>query len=261
MFLRYAIIILAAASAGPACQGNRIQVVSYEVNLLNSDSSLNIVQVSDLHYKPGESINNQVASEVQRLDPDVLLLTGDMIDDKALLRSFAEYLGTLPKVRHRFAILGNWEYWSAVDVQALREVYARQGIKLLVNEQAEIEPAGKTFQVIGLDDLLGGNPRMPVLEDRQDRGIIILAHCPQLYDTIYRQIPTHARGLILSGHTHGGQITLFGLPLRLPPGSGGYVAGIYHQEAVPLIVSRGIGTSAIPFRFFAKPDIIHIRVR
>jgi predicted MPP superfamily phosphohydrolase len=97
-------------------------------------------------------------------------------------------------------------------------------------------------------------------EEYSNQTVIILAHCPQLYNDLHALMPQNAQGAVLSGHTHGGQITLFGWPLELPPGSGDYVAGIYHQDRFPLIVSRGAGTSVVNFRFFARPDIRRITI-
>lgn len=245
------------------CHGNRLDIVDYELTLssTNSKTSISVVQISDLHFKLEDNLNEQVVCAVQKIKPDVIIFTGDMIDNKDNMAAFAQYIGAFPKAPHMFAILGNWEYWAHVDLHALEKVYSENGIKLLVNGESQVNIDGVSIRVIGLDDLLGGKPSVTAINNNENQIIIVLAHCPQLYDSIYKQIPHRARGVMLSGHTHGGQITFFGLPFQLPPGSGNYVSGLYHQDNFPLIVSKGIGTSIYNFRFFAQPDISHIIIR
>ncbi len=245
------------------CQANRLGIVDYELSLSskNSKASITAVQISDLHFKPGDNLNDQVVRAVQEIKPDIIFFTGDMIDNKDNMAAFSNYINSFPKSPHMYAILGNWEYWSHVDLHELEKVYTVNGIRLLVNEESIFSIAGISIRVVGLDDLLGGKPSFTAIDNYDDQIIIVLAHCPQLYDSVREQIPVTARGVVLSGHTHGGQITFFGLPFRLPPGSGNYVAGLYHKDKLPLIVSKGIGTSVTNLRFFARPDISRIIIR
>jgi predicted MPP superfamily phosphohydrolase len=113
--------------------------------------------------------------------------------------------------------------------------------------------------VTGLDDLVAGQPNFGVGESGSGApNSLLLGHCPALRDVPAAQPPQNRRGiaLMLSGHTHAGQFAPFGwAPLR-PYGSGRYVAGWYRDEnRWPLYVSRGIGTSIVPVRFFAPPEI------
>lgn len=255
------IFLLIFITAG--CQANRLGVIDYELSLSskNNKASIKTVQISDLHFKPGENLNEQVVRAVQDIKPDAIFFTGDMIDNKDNMAAFSDYINTFPKSPHMYAILGNWEYWSHIDLIELKKLYTANGIRLLVNEESLLSIDGISIRVIGMDDLLGGKPMLTTIENYDDQVIIILAHCPQIYDSLRKQIPVNAKGVVLSGHTHGGQITFFGLPFRLPPGSGNYVAGLYNKGKFPLIVSKGIGTSVTNFRLFARPDISRIIIR
>lgn len=263
LLARNLIYILFFIIMATGCTANRLAVADYDLPLQSNTiaAAISAVQVSDLHFRPGDVLNAQVVRAVQELKPDIIVFTGDMIDNRDNLAAFAEYVGSFPKAAHMFAILGNWEYWSHIDLQALAKIYSDNGIRLLINEVATADIRGVSLRIIGLDDLLGGKPSISSINNSANQVVIVLAHCPQLYDAVFKNIPANIRGVMLSGHTHGGQITFFGLPFQLPPGSGNYVAGLYHQGDFPLLVSKGLGTSIYNFRFFAQPDISHVIIR
>jgi predicted MPP superfamily phosphohydrolase len=86
---------------------------------------------------------------------------------------------------------------------------------------------------------------------------LVLAHCPAARDAL--GLPTeHPASLVLSGHTHGGQIAPLGIATWRPTGSGRYVAGWYTDGGPPLYVSRGVGTSLVPVRIGAAPEMVRI---
>jgi predicted MPP superfamily phosphohydrolase len=117
-------------------------------------------------------------------------------------------------------------------------------------------------QVTGLDDLIGGRPDVArALADAiPSANHVLLAHCPAHRETFLAELASlNARALapafMLSGHTHGGQLALGGWAPMRPPGSGRYVAGWYRDARTALYVSRGLGTSVVPARFGAPPEI------
>ena len=120
--------------------------------------------------------------------------------------------------------------------------------------------AGTGLRITGLDDLRSGRPdataALAAAEPMPNH--LVLAHCPAQRDQLHLP-PHHAADLVLSGHTHGGQVAPLGMPVVLPPGSGRYVAGWYGRQGgdalPPLYVSRGVGTSLIPIRLGAVPEV------
>jgi len=113
------------------------------------------------------------------------------------------------------------------------------------------------LNVLGLDDYLGGSPSFAGYAPRADMRNIVLAHCPTLFHDLISTYGRDApRTYMFSGHTHGGQITLFGIPIYLPPGSGGYCSGRYTEGNHVLFISRGIGNNRnLDFRFFSDPEL------
>lgn len=169
-----------------------------------------------------------------------------------MLEAFLDALGSKPVV----AVFGNWEYWSGADRAALREFYKRRPkTRLLINEEASFQIGSRIVKVIGFDDFTAGNPRLGWTRHDSSATTIAVQHSPGWFDTPEVQKWPGNFDLCLSGHTHGGQVTLFGLPIWTPRGSGDFTSGFYKRSICPLYVSRGIGTSILPIRFGARPEI------
>jgi predicted MPP superfamily phosphohydrolase len=233
-----------------------LQVTHHPIG--SSDTRIRIVQISDLHMRNYGQREKSVIGELSRLKPDLVLFTGDVIDRPEaipVLDDFLKATGDVPKL----AVLGNWEYWGDVDIAALRTLYESRGSRLLVNESVRLVLRGKQVDIVGLDDYTAGNPAttssLP-LAGNSDL-VILLQHSPGMFDdrTFIKNLNKLRLDLCLSGHTHAGQITMFGMPLWKPPGSGYFSAGWYATENCSLYVSRGIGTSVLPARLGARPEI------
>ena len=128
---------------------------------------------------------------------------------------------------------------------------------MLINQTKQYSINNKTISVTGVDDFVGGRADIEIaLRDyQQSDHHIILNHCPQYSDQISKKVNNIKTDFILSGHTHGGQINLFGYIPFLPQGSGRYLKGWYDDNLPRLYVSKGIGTSIIPARFFARAEV------
>lgn len=222
--------------------------------------TVRIVQVTDLHMTTVGGLNETLLERLHEAKPDLIVLTGDMIERPEHLAALDTFLGQLPDVL-TFAVLGNWEYWSGVPTETYRRLYDAHAIELLVNRSTLLAPGtigrqARPLRITGLDDLAAGRPDPHGSLDSAETcpHHLLLAHCPASRDAC--PLPAeHAPSLILSGHTHGGQIAPFGLAVVLPPGSGRYVAGWYRDGGPPLYVCRGIGTSMLPVRIGATPEL------
>ena len=217
---------------------------------------LKVIQISDLHL---QSLNGQLkklAKNINEQNPDLILITGDSVDDKKKVYVLNQFLGIIDNSIKKFAILGNWEYWGNVDLEDLRMTYALNNCELLINASRQLTIKNKTISITGIDDFLGGNADIEVAlkEFKQSDYHIILNHCPEYGDVIYEKIKNKIQyDFMLSGHTHGGQINLFGFVPFKPQGSGKYLKGWYKDKNI--YVSKGIGTSIFPARFMAKAEI------
>ncbi|MFM7206792.1 MAG: metallophosphoesterase [Planctomycetaceae bacterium] len=217
--------------------------------------AVRIAQVTDLHMARMAGLHEKLLEELHAAAPAILLLTGDLIERDRCVGALEAFLQELPDVP-TFAILGNWEYWSGLAVEGYRRLFDDHSIELLVNRSVEFKASGRTIRITGLDDLVAGHPdpQSAVADAEPCPNHLLLAHCPASRDAC--PLPAdHRPSLILSGHTHGGQVAPFGCAIVRPWGSGPYLAGWYRNGGPPLYVSRGIGTSLMPVRIGATPEL------
>jgi predicted MPP superfamily phosphohydrolase len=217
-----------------------------------------VVQLSDLHLQTFDKLSAKVVEEVERLNPDLVVITGDAIDNHVALPMLDQFLAALPKGAHTVAILGNWEYWAAVDMQALRALYIKHNVTVLVNEAHTINVGGQAVMIEGLDDFTAGKPKSVVEHYGANKAPlhVLLQHSPGWFEQLKGEALERERpALCLAGHTHAGQVPVFGLVMWTPRGSGSYTAGFYETKLCPLYVSAGLGTSLLPVRFGARPEI------
>ena len=236
---------------------HRLEVTEHEIGArLPGDRPIRIVQLSYLHMRSVGDRERAVAAEVVRLKPDLVVLSGDVIDRADTIGVLDTFLGLLGPAR-KVAVLGNWEYWSGVDLDALRSLYEqRHGVRLLINDAAQYRFGDRTLQVIGLDDFTAGKPDASLLKSTASGvSTIVVQHSPGWFETTAVRSVDRRFALCLAGHTHGGQVALFGFALWTPRGSGSFTAGRYDSPMCTVYVSRGIGTSILPIRFGARPEI------
>ena len=253
--------LLALAYYGLYIEPARIEITQHRVGSDGAQQTVRIVQISDLHMREFDTLRREVARHTQEAKPDAIVLSGDIVDrldGMTALESFLEALGPAPK----FAVLGNWEYWSEIDRTTLAEAYARHNGKLLVNECAMLEVQGRKLAFVGLDDALAGKPNLKRAQSKCNSesandadGRILIEHTPDFFGAPLASPTASPFILSLSGHTHGGQIAPFGHALDLPPGSGAYNRGWYDTRYGKLYVSRGIGVSVVPMRIGAAPEL------
>jgi predicted MPP superfamily phosphohydrolase len=241
-------------------------VVDVEVTLAKLPRALDgftIVQLSDLHV--GMTIDRafvqRVVDHANRLAPDLIALTGDLVDGKVEdLRDEVAPLGQL-RARHGvFAVTGNHEYYSGADPW-IAEI-SGLGARYLRNQRVTIGEGEASFELAGVDDHGAhgwpghGEDMSKALAGRDPaRALVLLAHQPRQV----RRAAPHGVDLQLSGHTHGGQIWPWHYIVRLQ--QGGLLAGRYEYEGTQLYVSRGCGYWGPPVRVFAPLEITRVILR
>lgn len=235
-----------------ACGSAKLEISREKFVIPGIERNLRIVAVSDVHAPCLYSMAIDLVHIVNKELPDIFVLAGDIVDR----RGNEPFVGLFDKVKAPFskiATLGNWEYLGGLDLATLRQEYDKAGISLLANSSLVI--AGLT--ILGLDDLSCGSPDYLTLRRTPNKlsPLLVVSHCPASFDQL-TALP-HSRMLVLSGHTHGGQITPFGLTIVTPPGSGTYVKGWYSKGNHSMYVMRGIGTTpGIPLRIGARPELL-----
>lgn len=229
----------------------------YFGNATKSTTNIKVIQLSDLHLQAINSQLKNIANRLNELQPNLILITGDAIDKAENISILDEFLQMIDNSIQKVAILGNWEYWGNIDFRELEKIYSKNNCRLLINQTTQYSFDSKTISITGVDDFVGGDAdiELALKEYKQSDHHIILNHCPQYSDQIDEKMNRIKADFILSGHTHGGQISLFGYIPFLPRGSGRYLKGWYNDNSPSLYVSRGIGTSIIPARFFARAEV------
>ena len=221
--------------------------------------NIKLVQISDLHLRKINYPITQLINKINKIQPDLILITGDVIDKADNLDLLSDFLKLIDKNLKKVAILGNWEYWGKVNLAALEKIYAQNNCTLLINQTRQFSFQNKTISITGVDDFLGSKPDIEVALKNYAKSDyhIVLNHCPKYSDEIVQKINLNTTPVdfILLGHTHGGQINFFGFAPFLPPGSAGYVRGWYDNNSIKMYVSKGIGTSILPVRLGARAEI------
>ena len=223
--------------------------------------TLRLVHLTDLHTRGLGLLERRVIEQVSAADPDVVLITGDIVagmrgasiaatelaDVRAVLARLSARIGV-------FAVPGNWEHWRGFQDPAVLVHGTR--VTMLRNSAVEIR-AG--LWLVGLDDACGGAPDEAAAFREVPPGATVLAmmHSPAPFPSLAARA-----SLVFAGHSHGGQVRFpFLPPLWLPPQTNGFVAGWYEHAASRMYVSRGVGTSILPLRFFCRPEVAVIDVR
>jgi predicted MPP superfamily phosphohydrolase len=215
-----------------------------------------IVFASDFHLDEFTSSQRLAATvrKINALNPDIIVLGGDYVTDdkKFLAPAFAE-LKQLHAPLGVYGVTGNHD--SVADYRLTVKEMKAAGIIPLENSSREIEIGGEKIRLGGVKTSYGEeSDAEPTTEDtRLEDFIILVSHNPDFVEELH----TDRIDLMLSGHTHGGQVTLFGLWAPYIPSDYGqkYMKGIVTTGGIPVYISNGVGTSALPIRFFAPPQI------
>jgi uncharacterized protein len=259
LWITVAIALLALLGMATFVDSASLEVKQHDLRTGPLRPGLRVVQLSDLHLQTMGAHEQKVVQQVQALRPDLLVLSGDMVDRKDALPVLAAFLKAVGPVR-TVAVPGNWEHWSEVDFVALQALFqSRPDGRLLLNERWSFSHDGRVVEVIGLDDFTAGHPDLQLLSPGGGVDVALLVqHSPGFFDKaeVGQRMKGSRFDLCLSGHTHGGQIAFWGWAPFRPVGSGRFVAGFYDVPGCHLFVSKGVGTSVLPVRWGATPEVV-----
>ncbi len=228
----------------------------------NEANKVKIIQITDLHLDSIRRFHRTIANKINKLKPDLIFITGDSVDKTEKIESLNTFLQLIDRSIDKYAILGNWEYWGNVNINKLKETYLDNNCELLINENSSIMVKNREISIIGIDDFIGGNANFAsaISNLKETKTNIVLSHCPEYRDVIAKKKGELNIDLVLSGHTHGGQITIFGYAPFKPRGSGRYLKGWYKESNPKMYVSKGIGTSILPIRFGSRAEMVEMEI-
>nr|WP_245223827.1 metallophosphoesterase [Rhizobium halophytocola] len=285
------LVALVAAATAPLVQVMaRPRVSRYALKPAGwpDDFRLKICMLSDIHScDPFMSIARirTICDQVNAQSADIILLLGDYVTGMPEVsghvpsRDWAAELGRLRAPLGLHAVLGNHDYWQDAAFQAdptigtcrAQQALEAVGIPVYVNRSVRLVKDGRPFWLagladqaairadrsirrwdnIGIDDL---DATLSQVDD--DAPVILMAHEPDIFQRVGRHI-----AVTLSGHTHGGQVNLFGWrPRAASRGSRRYPVGHFHEDGRDLIVSQGLGCSEVPIRIGCRPEILVIEL-
>lgn len=268
----------------------KIERLSIEIkNLTPSFRGVKIAHLSDLHSKNFGKKENKVLEILQSLNPDFIFITGDFINETTKdLESCQNFWKKLSENYSKkiFGVLGNHDHYHQ-QFKIIKNLLKESGIEILKNEAVilrrnedfiyphtkrgqgaksakvdEVNPRyGVGVYLIGVDDPHEGydDVEKAMAGIEADASKILIAHSPE----IFRKVKGKGVDLVLVGHTHGGQINIpfitnLLLPLKYDKK---YKSGLFKENSTFLYVNRGIGTTLLPIRFNAPPEIALIELK
>lgn len=249
----------------------RVALVELEVTLPRLPWELDgmeVLQLSDLHFRQRPRLQECLLALASRSAPDLVVITGDLIDREADMDACLAFLAELHD-RTRAPVVtvpGNWEHRIFPTKAGIAKWYERvrgEGrATVLVNESVCLRRGDGSLWLVGTDDPYFGHADLAASFDGvpDDACALVLTHAPEAFEELARW--KQAR-LVLAGHTHGGQVCLPLVgPLRVPSRYGTRFAhGLFRIGGALFYVNEGIGTSHMPVRFLCPPELTSITIR
>ena len=266
--IAFVAIVIWIAWGNSALMVNEIKITNDKIP--QSFEGFRIAQVSDLHNAELGKDNNKLIEKLNECEPDIIVLTGDLIDSNHTnLEVALSFARQAVKIAPCYFVTGNHEAWVGSQYEELKTSLENAGVTVLQDEAIELNYGDECIQLIGLNDpdfserdsfLSESILETKLSQVNISNGFtILLSHRPEHFN-VYQNKNID---LVLSGHAHGGQFRLPFLGGVIAPNQGlfpKYDAGIYTENGTTMIVSRGIGNSIIPVRINNRPEIIIIEL-
>ncbi len=211
--------------------------------MLNRSGTCRFVHFSDFHHKGNVEYAGELVRTINNLEPQFVCFTGDLVEEQ---RYASEALSFIREIKAPvYGAPGNHDYWCGAPFSEYEEAFAATGGAWLTDRTTVI--VDHDLEIVGM--AVGG---VHVLKPPQAGRRVLLLHYPEMAD----RLPPPRFDLILSGHSHGGQVRLpFYGALVLPWGVGRYDLGYFESAGGPLYVNAGIGTYRYPIRFNCRPEV------
>lgn len=253
-------------------EAHNIKLVQYDIvdeDIPESFDNTQIIFISDIHCDKYFTRNDlkELVDRINDLNPDIVILGGDYVSGYRNIDSLLVEIGNLRSKYGIYTVLGNHDHWTRVPDE-IQSGFLNLGFYICDNESYWINNGEDSIKIGGVGDLWADKQKLEKTIDdlSQDDFCILISHQPDYIE----QLEGDYIDLMLSGHTHGGQITFFGLWAPLMPGatrrdlkttSNEYTYGWIEKNNTKLYVTSGIGMGGFPFRFFAQPEIVSFSLK
>jgi hypothetical protein len=218
-----------------------------------------IIFIADIHHGPFFSLKRveSLVNRINKLEPDMIILGGDYVHrEPQYIKPFFDSFRLLKATMGIYAVLGNHDHWE--DAQLTRTLMERNGIKICDNQSWWVKSGNDSIKIGGVGDLWEDEQIIDstIFDVRPDNFCILIAHNPDYLE----ELNTTLVDLSLSGHTHGGQMTLFGFwaPVLSTRYGEKYRYGLKKFGDRQTYITSGVGTVTPPIRFFCRPEIVLI---
>lgn len=254
-------------------QNTELQVSNYNIvdsRIPEEFNEYKIVQVSDFHNVKSNKLTDDLVKEIKIQKPDIIVITGDLIDSRNTDIDVAIYfIKRIKDVAPVYFITGNHE--AAISkYETLKEKLINENVIILDNKTDILEVDAEKINLIGIDDpnmfyhpyaLDNEKVNSELNEIDYDKNCysILLSHRPELFDNYVDK----GIDLVLTGHAHGGQVRIPFVGGLVAPNQGmfpKYTEGIIKESNTSMIISRGIGNSIIPFRINNRPELVVVNL-
>lgn len=234
-----------------------------------------IAHISDYHNRTSEIIDKQILESLEKEKPDIIVVTGDLIDsDRTDVDIALDFVKKISEISPVYYVTGNHESnLKAADEKEFNRLISglsELGVTILRNDMVRLEnQQGDHINLYGIEDpyFYGGYDQVfqrtellcQELSLNDEEFNVLLAHHPETLSVYYK----FNIDLVLSGHAHGGQVTVFGQAIVapdqvvFPP----YTSGLYKMGNTQLVLSRGIGYSFLPIRAFCRPHLVYAELK
>lgn len=219
---------------------------------------LTIVHIADIHTMGFGRRERETIKRIDRIDPDYILLTGDLFNSRARLSSGLTFLQNLRARYGIYLVPGNADGKILSAMQWGRILRDTLNCGILMNESVDCGP----FTLVGIDDPVSGreNTVRAFNGVTHTKPVLVMSHFHP--DVLLAEIEGLGVDVVFSGHTHGGHIGIPAVVSLVPYANRSrYSAGLYKINHTYLSITRGIGTGIFPFRFLCRPEIVVCHLR
>lgn len=262
--------VIASISIFITWQNNDITI--NKINYKNSKipdafNGYKIAHISDLHNKKFGKDQDRLLKKIDKIDPDIIVITGDLIDRRKYdLETAMIFINGAIKIAPVYYVSGNHEAWSG-DFENIRNSLSDADVEMLDDRKVKITKEDSDIEILGLSDpafftnknldLINTSNFQGNLRKLSDDSVfqILLCHRPEIFDIYIKE----NIDLIFTGHAHGGQFRIPFVGGLVAPGQGflpKYTSGSHKVKNSTMVVSRGLGNSLVPIRIFNRPEII-----